>query len=318
MNTETIENFIADVCAGKRNQTPLAYRGKLSRLLHWMDDRSLTVSDLTMQHIEQFRRSLLEQSTVQRGNRAMPGHLSPFTIHTVLRTVKHFLRWSYEKGLICFDPTSLKIHPPPPPDPKPVTAENALALLYAAARFGEAWEQARNLAILYTLRDTAARIGAILSADIDNLDLTQGKLFVTEKGNKPHVLHLTEPTITAICEWLKHRPGLHPLDHALFLSQKGTQLSYSGWASTLLRIRQAAGLQGRGRTNNHAFRHAWVRDALQSGMDLSRASQILNHSNSRVTTDYYARWADGELHEAHSQYSPGANLPIIFPVSKSE
>lgn len=261
--------------------------------------------------MEQFRRSMIEQRTVTRGRRITSGHLSPFTIHTVMRTVKHFLTWTYKQGFTKFDPAPFRIPPPPRPDPKPVTADNALALLLAASRKGPLWERARNLAILYMLRDTAGRISAILKADIDNLDLSTGKLHVREKGDKPHTLYINEPTRQALCTWIQYRPTLEPKDNALFISQRGTQLSRSGFYSVLERLKVAAGLQGKGRTNPHAFRHAWVRDFLKGCADLSRASQMVNHSTVRVTSDYYARWADGELKEAHSRYSPGAKLPII-------
>jgi site-specific recombinase XerD len=311
-----VDQFIVSTCAGKTNETPAAYRSKVTRLVKWMDAHQLQLRDLTLDHVEQFRMSLINQRTVTRGKRIVPGQLSPFTIHTVLRTVKHFLTWAHQQDLTCCDVAPFKIHPPPAPDPKPVTAENVLALLHAAARFGPMWERARNLAMLYMLRDTAGRISAILKADIDNLDLCNGKLYVREKGDKPHTLYLNAPTIQAVCTWLDFRPQLEPKDNALFISQRGTALKRSGFYSVLMRLREAAGLKGRGRTNPHAFRHAWVRDFLQACGDLSKASQALNHSTIRVTADYYARWADGELKDAHSQYSPGRRLPIIKPIKE--
>lgn len=306
-----IARFVANVCAGKTNETPSTYQAKLRRLAQWMDDHHLQMCDLTIEHVEQFRLSLINQRTVKRGKRTISGRLSPFTIHTVMSTVKHFLSWTYQQGLTHFDMTDFKIPPPPPPDPKPIRHEHALALLYAASRIGPLWERARNLAMLYMLRDTAGRISAILRADIDNLDLNNGKIYVREKGDRPHVLYLNEPCIQAIRTWLDFRPDLHPKENTLFVSQRGTSLSRSGFYSVLGRLRDAAGLHGRGRTNPHAFRHAWVRDFLKACGDLSRASQTLGHSSSRVTSDYYARWADQELKDAHSRYSPGGKLPVI-------
>jgi site-specific recombinase XerD len=310
----SIEQFVSDVCAGKRNETPSAYKSKLTRLVKWMDASHLSICNLTMSDVERFRQSLFDQHTIKRGHRSVEGHLSPFTIYTVMRTVKHYLGWSYTKGYINFDPGPLVIKPPPQPDPKPITPENVLALLHTAARFGDAWEQARNLAIIYTLRDTAGRISAILTADMDGLDLAKGRMDVREKGDKKHTLYLNTPAATAIRAWLKHRPDLEPKDNALFLSQKGTALKRSGWYSTLLRLKQAAGLNGMGRVNAHAFRHAWARDALSSGLDLTRVSSVMNHSTTRTTSDYYARWDDKELKHAHEQYSPGSDLPIIAPI----
>jgi integrase/recombinase XerD len=315
MNTSLpmlIDQFVSEVCS-KDNETPLTYRSKLRRLIRWMDAQRLPISQLTFGHLNQFRQSLFEQRVIVRGSRPMPGKLSPFTIHTCLRTVKHFLTWAYRKGFINFDPSLFKISAPPPPDPKPVSAENALSLLYAAARFGKPWEQARNLAMLYMLRDTAGRISAILKADVDNLDLARGTLCVREKGDKPHSLYINEPTIQALTVWLQFRPELEPKDNALFISQRGTGLTRPGFYSVMRRLRETAQIQGR--SNAHAFRHAWVRDFLQGCGDLSKASQTLAHKNIRVTAEYYARWADRDLKEAHARYSPGAELPVIKPVN---
>lgn len=306
-----LEAFITDVCGGKTNETPATYRSKLMRLIRWMEARRLMLPELRLKHVEQFRLSMIEQQTVIRGKRAQPGRLSPFTIHTVMRTVKHFLRWAYLHKRIRFDPTPLRIPPPPRPDPKPIAAEHVMALLLAASRHGQIWERARNLAMIYMLRDTAGRIGAILNADIDNLDLHSGRLDVREKGDTPHALYLNAPTRQAIRTWLKFRPELEPKENTLFLSQRGRRLSRSGFYSVLERLRTIAGLQGKGRTNPHAFRHAWVRDFLKAGADLSRASQIVGHSSIQITSDYYARWADGELQDAHRHYSPGIKLPIV-------
>lgn len=311
MQNNVLDAFIVAACAGKTNETPKAYRSKIARFIRYIASRHLTMDELTLQHLEAFRISLHEQETVRRGSRVAPGRLSPFTIHTVMRAVKHFLTWTYHNGHTHFDPSPFHIPAPPRPDPKPVTAQNAIALFQAAARHGPDWERARNLAILYTLRDTAGRISAILKADIDNLDLARGKLLVREKGDKPHILYINGPTIEAIRLWLEYRPQVHPRENALFLSQRGTALKRSGLYSVLLRLREVANIQGR--TNPHAFRHAWVRDALEAGADLSKVSQTLAHSTIRTTSDYYARWADHELKEAHTKYSPGAKLPTIKP-----
>jgi site-specific recombinase XerD len=308
-----IDQFIADVCAGKVNATPAAYRSKLSRLAHWMDANRCAPCELSAEDVTSFIHSMQNQSEKRVGSKTVKGHLSPFTVHTTLRTVKHFLHWSYARGHIPLDLSGFKIPPLPMPDPKAIDEKNVTALLLAAARLGEGWEQARNLAILYVLRDTGGRIGAILSADMDNLDLACGKLFVKEKGDKPLTLYLNPPAILALTEWLRVRPILHPRCHHLFISCRGFGLTRSGWYSVLNRLIDTADLRGHGRTNPHAFRHAFARDSLSAGEDLSKVSQTMGHSSVRVTADYYARWADGELQEAHRQFSPGAKLIIIRP-----
>jgi site-specific recombinase XerD len=311
MMQKLIDLFIADVCAGKKNETPQTYRAKLKRFAVYMEINSLRLKHLSREHIEEFRDQLHSQSEKRVGSRMVKGALSPFTIHTVMRTLKHFLRWSYSKGYMRRDLSEFRLSPPPLPDPKAVDAENALSLMYAAARVGEDWERARNLAMLYLLRDTGGRLGSILHLDIDNLDLKAGKLFTKTKGDKPITLYINRPTIHALSVWMRMRPQLEPLDHKLFVSIKGTALTRSGFYSVLDKLIDAAGLRGMGRVNAHSFRHAWARDALMAGEDLTRVSQTLGHTSVRVTGDYYARWTDGELKTAHAKYSPGAKLPTI-------
>ena len=316
--TPYIETFLQSVCAGKDNETESAYRSKLKRLDKWMSEHSLELQSLTCSHIERFRQSMQEQKTVRRGSKLVAGKLSPYTIHTVLRTVKHFITWAHKRGLTACDLTEFRIHPPPLPDPKAAEASNVLALLLTASHMGEPWERARNLAMLYVLRDTGGRISAILNSDLDNLDLCEGRLYTKEKGDKPATLFLNAPTVAALKEWILYRPQLEPKDEHLFISFKGTRLTRSGFYSLLHRLISAGNLGGRGRLNPHAFRHALARDFLNAGGDITKLSQLMHHSTIRVTSDYYARWSDGELKNAHAQFSPGAKMPIILPEPEND
>jgi site-specific recombinase XerD len=307
---QLIDLFIADVCAGKSNETPKTYRSKLKRFAVFMDANQLTPNRLRVTHVEDFRDQLHRQSRKRSGSHIISGHLSPFTIHTVMRTLIHFLRWAFHKGYLR-DCGTVTLKPPPLPDPKAIDADNALALMHAAARTGEGWERARNLAMLYLLRDTGGRIGAVLNVDMDNLDLMAGKLFTKTKGDKPITLYINPPAIDALREWLNMRSHLEPVERKVFITLKGTGMTRSGFYSMLGRLIDAAGLRGVGRVNPHSFRHAWARDALTHGADLTRVSQTLGHTSLRVTGDYYARWTDGELKTSHAQHSPGASLPKI-------
>ena len=294
-----IEQFIAEVCAGKINETPISYRSKLKRFESWMNQKHYQFCDLSIRRMDEF----IQTMQCQR--------LSPFTIHTTMMTVRHFLKWAYQTNRLKLNFEAMKIPHMPRPEPKAIEAQSALDLLKAASRTGEQWERARNLALLYVLRDTGGRIGAIIHADIDQLDLKRGKLFVREKGNQPHFLYLNPPTIAALCEWLKYRPQLRPKDKKLFLSQFGRGLKRNSIYSLITRIkRNAEPIQGR--CNPHAYRHAWARDALTAGEDISKVARTLGNSV-RVTAEYYALWNDREVQEAHARYSPGRNLPIIKP-----
>lgn len=79
--SELIDLFIDDVCAGEFNETPVAYRRKLQRLIQFFgaeqDARSLTDDDL-----DRFEHHLRARKTKLRCRKTVNQSLSPFTIHT--------------------------------------------------------------------------------------------------------------------------------------------------------------------------------------------------------------------------------------------
>lgn len=300
-----IKCFINSVCAGKNNETPTAYEGKLRRFATWLGDRELT--QLTQTDLDNFRIYLQNRKTKQKGRQEVNGGLSPHTIHSVLNTVRYFVKWCFDHGHL---PSNLaagwKIPIAPKPEPKAISPENITRLIDAASQQSPAWERARNVAMLYMLRDTGGRVSGLLNADLDNINLTDARLTTTEKG-KPRTLYLSEPTVAAIREWLCYRHQVHPTDYKLFSGARGNGISRSGVYHVLDRLAAAGHVDGR--RNPHSFRHAFARDSLKNGADLSQVSQLMGHTSIVVTADYYARWDDKELQAVHQRCSPGRQLP---------
>jgi len=301
------DQFVEDVCAGKTNETPIAYKRKLSVLQKWIgrrDPRRLKACDLRA-----FDTFLRARKDKLRGNKKVIGALSPWTIRSTLVTVKHFCKWMYRRKLIREDiAADFSVPQPPPPDPKPVTQKTIDALLEAAAGMGETWERVRNLAFLYCLRDTGGRLGSLLDASVNHTDLNAGEIETKSKG-KVGTLYINAPTIFILRIWLDQRREMADGTDALFIGRYGRPLKRSGAYWILKRLARLAHCDGR--FNPHAWRHAFVRDALKSRkVDLSQASRLLWHADIRVTADYYARWDDEELKQAHRRASPGLGLPF--------
>lgn len=309
--SQSIEEFVKDVCAGKTNYTPKSYRNKLNHyLLSFMSDVEL--STISEEDLDNLCFDMLTRNKKKRGKKVVKGQLSKYTIRSVLSTVRHFFRWAYESKLIEHNPAiDLNIPTPPPPDPKAIRTKTVNELLATAATTGIRKLRARNIAIIYLFRDSGGRLGGIAQADIDNLDLERRRLEITGKGKKINVLRFAKTTADALREWLLARRLLNPLDNKLFISEHGTGLASSTYNSILRNLAVRAAVSGR--YNPHSFRHGFARDTLRAGADLSQVSQLLHHSSIVVTADYYARWADEELQEIHSQYSPGNSMPIVSP-----
>jgi site-specific recombinase XerD len=294
-----IDLFLADVCAGKHNETEKTYRTKLRQLQRFAGNRSVT-RDL----IKGFMQDLKTRTRHKHGYRVIEGGLSVYTIKTVLQTTRHFCRWLYENKYIPEDIAPLIVLPsPPPPAPKAISDDTVNALIRSAfENSSEEWERARNVAIMYYLRDTGGRVGGMCYAKLGSIDLRDGSVETVEKGRNVK-LYINPPTVQAIRSWIDQRSSLKPITDHLFISNRTKQgMTRQGVARMLNRLAERAGIQER--RNPHAWRHAFARDFLKSGGELSQLAGLMNHSSIWVTNNYYARWNDKELQQAHALSSP--------------
>lgn len=306
--TAAIEQYIDDVCSGKTNETATAYRSKLRRLVKFLGDRP--ISTVKSRDLKDFRHHLQNVQVKRRGGEMVNEPLSKWTIHTVLITTRQFFRWCAREKLIKVDPAlDLKLPVEPDVEPKPISAATFAKLVKTATMMGEFWEQARNVALLYCLRDTGGRIGGLLNARLDDLDLKAGLLTVCEKGNRMRDVPLNDPVRAALRQWLKVRATLNPETDHLFIGLHGRPLARNSLYSILERLKATGHI--RGRLNPHSFRHAFARDALRNGGNIGEVSQLMGHKSPATTLKYYSRWTGKELQAAHRRISPGANLKVI-------
>lgn len=308
MLTKLIEDFIAEVCAGKTNETPAAYRSKLKHLFLYLGP---DINNLNQETIDRFRTHLLNRKSKRVGGREVKQPLSRFTCRSILTTVRHFLRWSTEKGYL--PEIRIKNIKEPTPDPKAVDEITVDKLLAAAGAFGQDWEKARNTALLYVLRDTGARAGAIAAMDLDNLYLEKGYGLSKTKGGQVCWLWFNRATVEALKIWLEYRARLDPRDYLLWTGARHNGVSRQAIGQILHRLAKQAGISAR--VNPHSFRHAFARDAILAGADLGQVADLLGHHGIVVTHKYYARWKTLELKQFHRKYSPGSRLKP--PVNKT-
>lgn len=304
---EAVNLFIGSVCAGKQNETPKAYKTKLRRLLVFMGDVEL--ESVQPEDLEKFRQALLTQAIKRRGSVMVEGQLSVWYVRGLLRSVKHLFRWCAESGLLPDDRAArLKVPKSPQVLPKAIAQETFDKLLDVAGTCGDVWARARNVAFLCLLRDTGGRVSGLLSASVGDVDMEGGTISVMEKG-KARTLFFNQASWAALTSWLKVRYTLPLQSDALFVGRSGVALTRKGVYSLLNRLADAAGIEGQ-RFNPHSFRHAFARDSLRAGADLSQVSQLMGHSGVAVTSDYYARWLPSELKEIHERTSPGAHIKL--------
>ncbi len=288
-------SLIGTVSPGTRN----LYLRRLRTLLEFLGD--VKVEQITISDLRHWRTHLVRRKERWVNNPyrpSAPGPLSPWTIHSHVRIVRRFFKWLVEEGHLKQNPAArLKLPPLPEGPPRAITEDDLQRLLDAARG------RPRDYAVLCLLADSAARVGAIASLRLDDLDLENRRALVWEKGRggrkKARYIYFSERTREALQQYLRVRPG----DDSgyLFVSARGGGLTSNAIYQMIRRLAKKAGV--RGRCNPHAFRHGWAREALKNGADLGTVCEILGHSDISVTKRFYARWADDELQERHDKFT---------------
>lgn len=173
------------------------------------------------------------------------------------------------------------------------------ALLAATATLPSPLRAATFRTLIGVLAVTGIRIGELIAADRDDLDLQQGLLIVRHgKFGKQRLLPLHPTTLDAVGAYLQ-RPDRRPRPDcpALFVSTVGTRLHYPDVLRTFTTLVDRAGLPTRPggcRPRMHDLRHTFavhtLLDCYRNGIDvdarLPLLSTYLGHVNPASTYWY--------------------------------
>jgi len=150
---------------------------------------------------------------------------------------------------------------------------------------GETPLSVRDAAMLELMYSAGLRLAELSGLDLQDIDLKEGLVTATGKGNKTRTLPLGAMAIKAIQRWLSERAELKgSQENALFLSARGTRLSRR---SIQERFRQLSLSQGMNSSvNPHMLRHSFASHMLESSGDLRAVQELLGHSNISTTQIY--------------------------------
>ena len=143
----------------------------------------------------------------------------------------------------------------------------------------------RDRAILELMYSSGLRLAECVSLDIYSVDIRDGLVTVTGKGNKTRKVPVGNYALDAVGAWLKVRPQLAALDEtALFVSTRGRRLSAR---SVQQRMRHWALKQGLDtNVHPHMLRHSFATHLLESSGDLRAVQELLGHADISTTQVY--------------------------------
>ncbi|MGD8176244.1 tyrosine recombinase XerC [Marinimicrobium sp. ARAG 43.8] len=162
----------------------------------------------------------------------------------------------------------------------------------------------RDHALLELIYSSGLRLAETIGLNVSDLDLSDGAVIVTGKGNKTRQLPVGKPARAALKAWLQERQHIAPADEpALFISQRGKRLSHR---AVQLRLQQLSLKQGMDEpVHPHMLRHSFASHMLESSSDLRLVQELLGHANIS-TTQVYTHLDFQHLAKVYDQAHPRA------------
>ena len=225
----------------------------------------------------------------RRGNRQS-------TIHTRSLVLSAFYRWLVDEEVIGSNP--LKRLPrikKPAIIPRALTDEQISLLINACKT--NTFEGIRDGFLIKFGVATGVRRGELAGVGTVDIDLRAATVIVDGKGAKQRVIPFGLTLVPEIEHYLRYRAALDGSHSSLFITRKGSGLSYDGLAYVFGRVREAAGLKDSGVTL-HSLRHTYAHRYLRSGGRLCDLQANLGHTTLAATENYLRSSAQDRRREA--------------------
>ncbi len=164
----------------------------------------------------------------------------------------------------------------------------------------------RDRAILELLYASGLRISELCNIRLENLDLEEGMIRVTGKGNKTRLVPVGSAARSALGRYLEvERPKLvsRCTGAEIFLSVRGRKLTPQRVWQLLKRYAARAGLAAN--VYPHLLRHSFATHLLAGGADLRIIQEMLGHADIS-TTQIYTHVDSSHLKAVHRKFHPRA------------
>lgn len=274
---------------GISDNTLAAYRSDLTHFAVWLDHRN----------------TLLEQAQDADLRLYLAGleHNSMRTLSRRLSSLRQLYGYLVREGRMLHDP-SARIESPRPGRslPKSLTEEDVEALLQApstAVPLG-----LRDRCMLEVLYATGLRVSELVALTFTQINLRQGLVRVTGKGNKERLVPLGAEALEWLRKYLEEaRPALvkNSAVDALFPARNGAMMTRQAFWHLIRRHARQAGITKP--LSPHVLRHAFATHLLNHGADLRVVQMLLGHSDIS-TTQIYTHVARARLKSLHAEHHP--------------
>lgn len=295
---EIIEQFIDAIWMerGLSENTLSAYRTDLKKFVFWLIQTS--EKTVTESVVEANRESIVSYLSDLEHRQ-----ISPRSRARLLSSLRLFYAYLLREKKIEVDPVALIDAPKLGRSlPKTLTEKDVESLLLApdtSTLLG-----LRDRVLFEVLYATGLRVSELVGLQLTEINLQQGVLRVTGKGNKERLVPLGEEAVSWIEKYLlSARTDLlkGKISDALFVTNRGAAMTRQAFWYLIKRYAFQAEITSS--ISPHTLRHAFATHLLNHGADLRVVQMLLGHSD-LSTTQIYTHVAKERLKSLHSQHHP--------------
>lgn len=282
---------------GLGEKTRSAYGSDLRQLSAWLAERPAAplLAAAHRQHLLDWISSAFVQG---RKNATAARRLSG---------LRRFYRYLLREQLVAEDPT-LRIESPHLARRLPDTLSEADVEALLNDPLGDQVQddrlELRDRAMLEILYGCGLRVSELVSLRVDQVNLRQGVIRVTGKGDKERLVPMGEEAVDWLLRYMNQARGellRGKVSDDLFPGNRGTAMSRQAF---WYRIRHYAGRAGiRKKLSPHTLRHAFATHLLNHGADLRVVQMLLGHAD-LSTTQIYTHVARQRLQDLHHTHHP--------------
>ena len=233
------------------------------------------------------------------------GGLSASSIKLIVVALKIFFRYLASKGEVARDPAEAlslpRIERYLPETLNELQVQQLIDSIDTKAPFG-----LRDRAMIELLYASGLRISELANARLENLDVAEGVIRVTGKGNKMRLIPVGRKACDALRSYLANeRPKtVKPRTGSeIFLSARGTKLTTARIWQIVKAHAKRSGLEAN--IYPHLLRHSFATHLLGNGADLRIIQEMLGHADI-ATTQIYTHVDQQRLKAVHRQFHPRA------------
>lgn len=294
MSNQIIDKFLDSqwLEKGLSRNTLDSYGRDLKAYSAWLEQQSL---DLLQVRREDLLRYL--SARLGRGLKAR-------STARALSCLRGLYRYLLRENIIRLDPT-LRIENPKLGRPLPDTLTEKDIERLLAAPDPSTVLGLRDRTMLEVLYATGLRVTELVSLRLTEINLRQGVLRVTGKGNKERLVPLGEEAITWIQQFLGSGRDMllvnNRHEEVVFPSNRGQAMTRQTFWHRIKAHARAAGIKRK--LSPHTLRHAFATHLLNHGADLRVVQLLLGHSD-LSTTQIYTHVAQHRMKELHQVHHP--------------